>query len=981
MKDAVSSRIRFGAFQLDLKAGELHKGDRKVRLQEQPFQVLQMLVERAGEVVSREEIQSKLWPNDTVVEFDHGINTAIRKLRNALNDSAETPSYIETVARRGYRLIMPVEWPQSSSDGGASLRPVSVASDGAAAKPELRSAPLGPGKTVSHYRVLNIIGGGGMGVVYRAEDLKLGREVALKFLPEEVCGDPVSLGRFEREARTASSLNHPNICTIYEVNDHDGRPFIVMEYLEGMTLRELIGHANVGSPLDKSRKPALHINEILDIAIQIAEGLDAAHQKAIIHRDIKPANIFVTRQRHVKILDFGLAKLITEAKETASHRALRANDGAGQLESILQAEPEGDTNLTREGASLGTAGYMSPEQVEGLKLDARTDLFCFGLVVYELTTGRRAFSGSTKDSFREAVLHQSPVAVRELNPMVPAELENIITHCLEKERNQRYQHASDVVKDLKKMRRAMSTQLLIQKEVSERIAEAEKQKQLSVTTTIEQEKATAGWKRWARVAVAVLAVAAMGWGAYRYWRSRSAPPVRGASLAVLPFADMSPGKDEEFFSDGLTEQLINDLARIPGLKVVARSSSFQFKGRSEDLRSVGRQLNVANILEGSVRREGNRVRITAELTKAADGFQLWSGSYDRQISDIFAVQDEIARAVAEELQVKLTGANGAPLASTDATSPQAYDAYLQARYFARRQQPGDYEKALAYADKATELGPAYAPAWALRSEVLSSLSEQGIIDNAEGYRKARDNAKAAIALDANLADGYYALALVQTQYDWDWAGAEASLQKGMELEPGKAILYRIHAMVAEHLGHFNEAVELEKKSIALDPERLSGYRTLGTTLYNAGQYKEAEEALRKSLELNPRTLLAHYYLGAILLVQGHAKEALAEMQQEVFEPWKLMGEALAYHAQGHQRESDAAIDMLITKHQKDSAYQIAAVYAFRNETEKAFTWLQRAYQQRDAAASNLMIDPLMKNLHQDPRYTELLRRMRLVGSN
>src|ERR1700678_1036270 len=461
------SRVRCGDVEVDLKAGEIYASGRIVRLQEQPLQVLRILIDHAGKVVTREEIQAKLWPNDTVVEFDNAINTAIRKIRSALEDSAENPSYVETVARRGYRLIMPGGSSQSSSDGAIGIPPLAAESDaGTAVEPEVRSASLTPGKAVSHYRVLNVIGGGGMGVVYRAEDLKLGRLVALKFLPEEVCSDPVALGRFEREARTASSLNHPNICTIYEVEEHEERPFIAMEYLEGETLRDVIAQANVASPLDKARKPGVSVEEILDIAIQITDGLEAAHQKGIIHRDIKPANIFLTRQRQVKILDFGLAKLITETKETQSDR-LPPKDGRAQ--SAPEVEPE--AGLTRVGASIGTAGYMSPEQCDALKLDARTDLFCFGLVLYELTTGRRAFSGSTKESFREAILHQSPVPVRELNPAAPPELEQVIARCLEKERSARYQHASDVRDELKQIRRNISSLSIPQKQIAERVAE------------------------------------------------------------------------------------------------------------------------------------------------------------------------------------------------------------------------------------------------------------------------------------------------------------------------------------------------------------------------------------------------------------------------------------------------------------------------------------------------------------------------------
>jgi len=429
MEIGLPTRARFGAFELDLKAGELHKGRRVVLLQEQPFQILRMLVEHRGEVVLREEIQKKLWPNDTVVEFDHAINTAIKKLRQALDDSAEDPTYIETLARRGYRLMMTVEWVAAST----AQPPVAVG-----ATPETGSFAANLiGKKVSHYRVLQLLGGGGMGVVYKGEDIKLGRRVALKFLPEELANDSAALDRFEREARAASALNDPNICTIYEVEEHDGRPFLVMELLDGQTLREHIA-AGSGAPLATA--------EVLDLATQIAQGLDAAHQKGIIHRDIKPANIFVTTRGEAKIVDFGLAKLI----EMGEHRETPATSGGGDGSSAATVIVP-SLHLTLTGAAMGTACYMSPEQVRGEKLDARTDLFSFGLVLYEMATGRQTFGGDTATEVHEAILHRTPAMAREINPELPPKLDGIISKALEKDCDARYQTASEMRADLDRL--------------------------------------------------------------------------------------------------------------------------------------------------------------------------------------------------------------------------------------------------------------------------------------------------------------------------------------------------------------------------------------------------------------------------------------------------------------------------------------------------------------------------------------------------
>jgi serine/threonine protein kinase/Tol biopolymer transport system component len=445
MEIALPQRVRFGVFELDLKAGELYKRGRVVLLQEQPFQVLLMLVEHRGELATREEIRRKLWPNDTVVEFDHAINTAIKKLRQTLGDSAQKPRYIETVGRRGYRLMMPVEWI------GAIPAGVEGTTSQNGAPHEFKFQPgVMTGRRVSHYRVLEVLGGGGMGVVYRAEDIKLGRRVALKFLPEELGNDARTLERFEREARSASAVEHPNICPIYEFGEHEGQPFMVMQLLEGQTLRERIGAGG-------SASLPFRTDELLDLAIQAVEGLDSAHQKGIIHRDIKPANIFITNRGEVKILDFGLAKL-TDASVTA---ILPSEAEVNGLNSPLRDATEkraADLGLTRTGVALGTAAYMSPEQVRGEKLDGRTDLFSFGLVLYEMATGHPAFSGQTAAILHAAILNDTPTQARKLNPELPAKLEQIISKAVEKDREMRYQTAAELRADLQEVAAALHRQ-------------------------------------------------------------------------------------------------------------------------------------------------------------------------------------------------------------------------------------------------------------------------------------------------------------------------------------------------------------------------------------------------------------------------------------------------------------------------------------------------------------------------------------------
>ena len=501
-------------------------------------------------------------------------------------------------------------------------------------------------------------------------------------------------------------------------------------------------------------------------------------------------------------------------------------------------------------------------------------------------------------------------------------------------------------------------------------------------TAHSQQEGSSGRHRLRKLAfIPVLAVvAAAGMGAYfRLAPNANAPLSKKSSIAVLPIVDMSPAKDEEYFSDGLAEQLIHDLSRVSGLKVVGRSSAFQFRGKNEDLRVVGRKLGVANILEGSVRREANHVRITANLIKAEDGFQLWSQTYDREINDIFAVQDEIAQAATEALQLRLLGVNGQPVASNlRSANPAAYQAYLQAKYFsARGQDKQDLDKALSYADRAIKFDSDYATAWALRSQVLETLAGLGLIENAEGFHGARESAKKAIELDPNLAAGYMAMGMVQINHDWDWEGAEDSFRKAGQFETGSADLLGHRAYLTRTVGRIDETIELYKQAIALDPLRANFHLALGYELYFAGRYEEARSALQRAQELNPQLSSLHLTLGKILFSEGRQQEAMAEMERETGEWEKLSGESLAYHALGRREESDRALNKLISTHQNDSAYQIAEAYAYRGETDKAFEWLERAYRQRDPGTPELKTGPLMRSLRQDPRYAELLKRMRL----
>jgi eukaryotic-like serine/threonine-protein kinase len=785
------------------------------------------------------------------------------------------------------------------------------------------------GETVSNYRVVEKIGGGGMGIVYEAEDIRLGRHVALKFLPQHFGKDTEALERFQREAQAASALNHSNICSVYDIGTYGDQPYIVMELLKGKTLRNVL----TGKPLE--------IEKALELSVQIADALDAAHSEGIIHRDIKPANIFVTERGQVKLLDFGLAKQTPRKKADSGEKIDYAED-----------------RVTKAGRTVGTIVYMSPEQARGMQMDARTDLFSFGVLLYEMVTGSLPFEEGTNAETYEAILHKDPLAAMQRNPKVPARLEWIIMKALKKDREQRYQGASEMHADLKELWR-----------------ETTAGKSAPVQELMARVRISASRHRVVASILVSLLLAAVVVGIWHRRESRlSSANSKTPSIAVLPFRNLSNDVANEYFSDGLSEELLNVLAQNRNLRVAARSSAFQFKGKNVELKEIGKRLNVSTILEGSVRKSGKLVRISAELVNVADGFQLWSDTYDRELNDIFAVQEDIARSVGEALKVQLLGEKKA---GTRPANPDAYNAYLRGRYFAEKRDEENLKKSIEYYQQALKIDPQYSPAWVGIAVSHSRQAGWAYVNVDEGYRNARLEVEKALQLDPNFAEAHAALGWIQSHYDWDWVGADRSYQRALALDPGNANVVRQASSLAATLGRFQDAIALDQRAAELDPLSATVYYYSAIHLYYARELDAAEGAFRKALEVNPEYPAVHAILAVVYVVQSQPQRGLTEAKKEQEPFWRLYGQTLANYAAGKDTEADQLLAQLIEKNGDSAAIQIAEVNAYRGKIDQAFEWLERAYAQRDGGLSGIKGDPLLKNIEKDPRWNSFLKKMRL----
>jgi len=787
-------------------------------------------------------------------------------------------------------------------------------------------------ETLGHYRIVEKIGAGGMGEVYRATDEHLARDVAIKVLPPGTLADASARKHFRLEALALSKLNHPNIATIYDFDTQQGLDFLVMEYIAGETLNS------------KLAKGSLAEKEVLRLGLQLSEGLEAAHSQGIIHRDLKPSNLRLTSDGRLKILDFGLAKLRRPLAEGLATESTTM----GSL---------GDSQVM-----AGTLPYMAPEQLVGGAVDARTDVHAVGCVLYEMATGQRPFTGVARSQMVAAILHRPPILPTVVNPRLSSELERIIGKCLEKEPEERYQSTKELSIDLQRLMRETYSSF----------------SSTGAHPGHSTRRPVSKWLGFALLMVSILFLAVL---ADKFWHKGvkgGSPGAATASIAVLPFADLSPGHDQEYFSDGLAEELLNQLTKIPNLRVAARTSAFRFKGQNEDLRVIGKRLNVTNVLEGTVRKEGNRVRISAQLIRVDDGFNLWSDSYDRDLTDVFVVQDDIARAATSALQLKLrSGDSSFPQAASGTTNPQTYEAFLHARYFAHMNDKEFALRALDYADKAIQFDPNYAPAYALRAAVNMQAAGMLWVKPTEATEKARRDTEKAITLDPNLADAYRVVSHIQAEAESNCREAESSLDRARELAPGDPDNLAQGAMLAICQGRQEEAIELFRRELVIDPLRPSEYMYLAQVLRDVGRYDEAHVALGKALELNPNQIMVHEVRGEVYLAQGRPVQALAEMEKEPESIYRDLGRALAYHTLAQPQASDAALAHLISQYQNDGAYQIAQMYGYRGDVDQAFAWLDRAYAQHDPGLEWIKTDLKFRSIRKDPRFAQLLRKLNL----
>ena len=795
------------------------------------------------------------------------------------------------------------------------------------------------GKALGYYQIEGLLGRGGMGEVYSAQDTRLNRVVALKILPAGMATDQDRMRRFTREAKAASALKHPNVATIYDIGKHDGASFIAMEYIEGQTLAAKIS----GRPLD--------VGEIVEITIQVADALGEAQSKGVTHRDIKPANIMLTPSGQVKVLDFGLAKITRPEWQAVSSDIITASG-------------------TETGVVMGTAPYMSPEQALGQEVDHRSDIFSLGVLTYEMTAGRRPFTGASATEIIDRILHAQPAPLVRFNEHAPAELERIVSRCLEKERERRYQSAGELLQDLRKLRR-----------------EIESGAAVTVAVSRERERRLRAFRR----LLAISTLMALLAGIIYMLLLRTSPtsiPTNIRSVAVLPLENLSGDSSQDYFADGMTEEMIANLGKIGALRVTSRTSVMQYKGVKKPLPEIARVLNVEGVIEGSVKRVGQRVRITAQLIEAKADRQLWSESYERDAQDILALQDEIARAIAEAVKITLAPQERLRLSRVRSVDPEAQEAYFKGRYHASKRNEEGLRTAITYYQEAIAKDKLYPHPHIGLADAYQALGTfmVGALPPAQSFPKVEAAAREALNLDETLAEGHTFLAVMRL-YRWEWREAEQGFKRALELNPSYALAHSWYAQYLASQARLDEARAEAKRARDLDP--LSPYilQNVAHIAYYARQYDETIEYSRQAIQLDPSYLWARWRLGMAYVMQSRFGEAVEELEQAVAlarrSPPALAFLGYAYGRAGRLGEAQQVLNELVEMSHRTyvSPFTFYQLHVVLGQNDQALERLDEAVQSHLSGMIFIRVNPELDLIRSDPRFKELVRRMGLSDLN